>query len=961
MTATLILESLAKEFSVEPQAILAVFEMVDAGLSSPFVGRFRRSVTGGLSESQIRRLTHRRKELEDLDRRRGTVLRTLERVEGIDEAALEPIRRCTDRFELEDLFVPHRRPEPEVQLALDRGLGALADLLVAPRPRSKPPGSDGDGPPPEEVAEEGSAPTAPTGEEATVEGATADEATPDESTPDESTPDESTPDESTPEGAPSDEPPAEPSGPTPEATADALPESAEPPEPAAAGPAEPRDQIPGGEAHAVSGLPSRIAVSPELARLCEPFVDPDRGIHTDTDALAGAVRILSDRLGRNSHLRTLVRRMLRKRGVLAVRPLVEPGRAGRHKPLLRLEQPLRQVQGHRLLAIRQAQKERVLNTVIRLSPEVVLPKVRAVFGSNTDPAFDSLLDEVARQALEQRLLPVVEADVRLELKERGDQEALRFLSQHLRQVLFTPPFGRHPVCGVDVNARGDWTLAFLDENGDVAALQRVEVGDKDPASLAAELTPLLEEHPAQVMGVGHGKGPRAGGARLRAAIRAARKEVVVTIVNENGVSSYANSELARKELPGSGVPQRLAISLGRRIQDPMAEILKVDPRHLGLGAEQGLVSKANARRVFIETIESCVAHVGCDLNCVPLSVLVHVPGLDAETAKRLIAARDEKPFESREQLRTDGLLTEAQWTSAVAFLRIPGSSNPLDATSLHPELYPLATQLLESAGGSVEESLGHPGVTRGLRRTNFDVDEATWRDLMRELSHAGRDPRFRLLRPELLHPDTDAVRLTSGRVVDGIVTNVASFGAFVDVGTNHDAMVHISEVSSRYVRDARELLSVGQVVRARIVDCGGHRLSLSLKNVPPRERRREGEGRGTAPGQREGRGGRDGGRGGDRGTQEGRGGGRDSTQGRGRGGPRRDGPRGGPGRGPGRAGGYRGGRHGDRDRMTREEREDLERLNASASEGVTYNPFASFFRDKEQQENVTEEEQGSES
>lgn len=923
MTATSIVETLAQEFSISAEAVQNVFEMVDAGLCTPFIGRFRRKRTEALSESQIRRLQGRREELEELDRRRGTILRTLERIEGMDEQTLEPIRKCMDRFELEDLFVPHRRPEPEVQLALDRGLGALAELLVKPVARAERSANDGG-------SHDEEAPEDSTSDDTSADSATVDakEASVDESVAPEADEAAAATADATPDG--DDRAPT--TGEETSAAGETEPGSSDPPStPGAPAEGATESTTAGDEGGpTVAGLPVRIVVTPELAQLCQPFVNPDKGIHTEAEALAGAVRILSDRLGRNSHLRGLVRRMLRKRGVLRARPLVDESRAGRHKALLKGAQPMRQVQGHRLLAIRQAQKERVLTTVITLDEDVVLSKVRAALGRHTHPAYGPLLDEVARQSLQVRLLPVVEADVRLELKERADLEALRFLSQHLRQILLTPPLGSHSVVGIDVNARGDWTAALVDEGGNVKKLTRIEVGEKDAEALGAELAALAAEGPPKVMVIGHGKGPRAATSRIREALTAADLDIPLSVVNDVGLSSYANSELARSELGDFAVPDRMAISLARRIQDPMAEILKVDPRHLGLGSEQGLVSKANARRIFTETIESCVAHVGCDINRAPLSVLRNLPTLDKAVAERLHTRSREARFTSREQLRAEGLLSEAQWTSTVAFLRIRGAENPLDATSLHPELYDLARQVLENAGASADDDLGRPGLTKGLRRASFDVDEATWRDLMRELSYPGRDPRPQLLRPEVLDPNTDPARLLPGRVVEGVITSVASFGAFVDVGLKHDAMVHISEVSNRYVRDARELLSIGQVVRAKILEARGQRLSLSLKGVPEPERRSQ------RP-RKERERGRDG-RGRDhrqpkeqsnvRAAQTRR----DGTGGGGRGGGRRPG-----GRGPGAQGRGAGG-------FERGERVNLKDLNEAADKGKAYSPFASFFK-----------------
>ena len=989
MTATPILESLAREFSARPEHVQSALEMLDAGLCAPFIGRMRRGQVGPLTENAIRRLDRRRKELEELDRRRATILSILEREPHVDAATLQLVRTCMDRFELEDLFIPHRRPEPEVQLALDRGLGQLADLLVSPLSQEERAALG--------IKDEPAARERDDGEASeSHEPAAAEPAPPAEIAA---------------------EPP-----PAPEAQAEAAPEAAPAtPEPEATDPnaAVEDDEVeePAAPLPPVHAIDVKTAMNVHLARLCAPFVNPDRGVHTESEALSGAVRILSDRLGRNARLRGAVRRLLGKQGVLTVRATTSESRLGRHRALLRLHAPLRQLQGHRLLAIRQAQKERLLQTVISLDPAIALPKVRAALGRHTHPAHEDLLREIALQALNQRLLPMVEPDVRLELKERADFEALRFLAQHLRQMLYTPPFGAHTVAGIDVNAKGDWLVVVVDPDGvPLAGETKIEVGAKALPALGQELRAALESREVRAVAVGHGKGPRAAVSKIRAAMRAARllppaaavpskppapaadapaatgeapapaaepaaqpvasappwHEPFVFVVDESGLSSYANSEFARSELPDRNIPARMAISLARRLQDPMAEILKVDPRHLGLGSEQGLVSKANARRVFVEMIESAAAHVGCDVNRATPAFLEIVPGLGREGARKIVERRKQTPFKSREELRADGLLNEVQWTNAAAFLRVRGSEEPLDATGLHPEQYPIVRRLLDSSGSSVEQALGRFGATRGLRRDDFDVDEATWRDLMREISWPGRDPRPRSHVPELLDADTDPVRLVKDRVVEGVVTNATSFGVFIDAGLPADAMVHISEISERYVRDARELLSIGQVVRARILEAGGQRLTLSLKGVPPPQRdfRPEGgarpqrEDRGRGPGGPRSAGDGPRGRGGRGREHHGRGDDRAAAPppnvraaqtrrdglGARSGGRRGDRP--GGGRGPGRPGGRddrgRGGRDGD---MGRDERVSIDSINR---EKAAYSPFASFFKSKKPDEKSAE-------
>jgi uncharacterized protein len=940
-----IVETLAKEFSVDRDVAQRVFDLLTGGFKVPTIARYRRSEIGSLNDGTIRRFQRRMRHLEDLDKRRGTLLRSIEEQRKTQETAgraasgsetdLGPLEACMDRFELEDLFLPHRRPEPEVQLAIDRGLEALADELVAPSPESKRSGKHGHEKANEE-AEPGVAPTEGAAEEqAPATEAPAAEATAEDAASE--TPTEEPKVEASAEDAATPDT-GEASGPAAEAKAPAAKTKAHP------APVE----------HAVHGL--HIELTPELARACAAHVNPDRGIHTDEQALEGAVRILSDRLGRNPSLRGVLRRAMRKHGRMSVRSLVPEKELGRNRSLLKLNTPIRQLQGHKLLSLRQAQSQRQIAPSVNIDESLVLPKVRAALGKHLRPEFEPLADAVAEQALRQRLLPMIEDEVRNELRERADEEAIRFLAHHLRQILLTPPAGPRPVAGLHVDAKGDWLIVQVDREGNPAEGEiRIAAGSEPLPKLAEALAESLRDSGVRAIAVGNGKNIRQSVQKLREAIELLGAGAHVFLVNEAGLASYANSEPARRELPDHTVPARQAIGIARRLQDPLAEFLKSDVRHLGLGREQGIVSKANLRRLLHDTVESCVAHVGCDLNTAPLSLLRHVPGLNYDLAKVLVERRAQRPFTSREDLRTEGLLDDLAWTNAVGFLRVPGSPEPLDRTALHPEQYDLARRMIHDAGGSVEETLGHRDALKGLHREPYELDEYTWRDFTREVSHPGRDPRMRLFPPTLLSCGFDPKELKKDQVVEGIVSNVTSFGAFVDLGIPQDGMVHISEISTKYVRDARVLLSIGQVVRGRVLNSSGPRVELSLKNVPYQRRRTGGSGdRKHAPRPH---------RGGQRGREEeswpdhkpvmraarSR---RDGlVTGSSEKERKRRGP-GGRGRGPGRPGG--GGR---RDRRGKDDQYDPAAVREASKASGNYNPFASFFKERgaeESEEQATE-------
>ena len=952
MTATALLDRIARELKTDSAHVRGAIDLLDAGLSAPFIGRFRRSAVGGLNENQIRRIDVRRRALEELDRRRSTILRALEKEESVKPADIARIEACMDRFELEDLFLPHRRPEPEVQLSLDRGLGDLADALVVAVAGSVETKEAAQATPEEtkdaadegaEVVEEAAEPTAEEtsddAEEAPVEDdSAAVEASEEAEEQAEAVTEEAVTEEPVEAGeaaeseAAADEQAEEAEAPTEgEESADSAGSESEEESAAevAAGeveePVQPAPAPAPARASAVSEESlSQPDLTPELALLCRDYVNPDKGIHTEAEALEGAIRILSDRLGRNPRLRSTLRSLLRKHGVLQVKPMVEASKAGRHKSLMKLNQPLRQIQGHKLLSLRRAQKDRVLSTRITVDHSHGMEKVQAALCKKPNPAFSGVHRVTSARALDRRLIPMLEEEIRLELKERADEEALRFLAQHLRRVLLTDPHTRRtPTAGFLVDPKGDWIIVILDADGaPLGEPLQIPVNDRSTEELAADLAPL-KEHKIEALALGNGKSSRAVLTKLREVVAAAKLDFFCFLVSDAGIASYANSEYARKELPESSVHVRMAISAARRLQDPLRELLKVDPRHMGLGPQQGLVSKANVKRVFRDVIESCVSYVGCDLNLAPAQQLSYLPGLNLKVAEKLVARRVERPFERLEELREEGLLDESAWTSAAAFLRIRGSSEPLDRTNLHPEQYAVARRLIEGAGSTPEEAVGKADSLKGLKRADFKVDPDTWRDLLREISYPGRDPRRSLRRPQLLDPETDHSRLTAGRVLEGVVSSVSNFAAFVDVGMEQDAILHVSEITDRYVRDAREVLAVGQSVRAKIMESSDKRMTLTLKRVP---RKDESKGKVERPKPQRGPQVRS--------RRDGMGGAKQPRHAGGPGGGRRSGPGGGR-------------RDGRRKKGEGDVRVDLREVNKQSGD-VNYNPFADFFKDDEE-------------
>lgn len=920
VNAPSVVETLAEEFSVSVEQVQKSLELLSAGLRPPYLARVRRAECGGLPEAGLRALERRAKELDELDKRRVQLLASHEAALTAEGALTEGFRHAvasvTDRCELEDLFLPHRRAEPEVQLALDRGLGLLADQLVARAARVESPSG---------TPAEASDPTA--------EAESADDA-------------------SLVEG---------------DATED---HALEVPEPVADAAAHPSEHGHSGEGAIDSvHLGARIEHTPALARIVVPFVNPDRGVTTDVEALEGAVRILSDRLGRNPRLRGELRRLMRKKGRVHVHALVEEGKLGAAKALLKLDAPFASLSGQRLLVLRLALAQRLVAVSIKLRPEDALRRVRAALGRNLEPSCESVADVAAERALLHRLLPMLEEDLRGDLRDRAEEEAARLLTLVLRQTLLAPPGGHRPVAGVDVNAKGDWTILVVDAAGTPGSGEiRIETAEKGVDSLGQEITAALATSGVHALALGHGKGSRDAVAKLREIIAHLGVNVEIALVNEAGIVPWANSESARVELGELSVLARTAVSLARRYQDPLAELLKVEVQRLGIGREQAVISKSHLRRLLHDAVESCVASVGCELNHAPISLLRHVPGLDFDHAKKIAARRAERPFAAREELLAEGLLDETRYRNAAAFLRVVGGREPLDATALSPEQYELARAVLAQNGTSFEALAGNRDDAKRLQSGDLSVDEGTWRDLVRELGSPGRDPRLRHFPARLLPPHTDPASLVKDQIVEGTVTNVSGFGAFVDLGLAREGIVHVREISERFVRDARTFLSVGETVRARVLDTSGPRIELSLKAVPkferPRPQRRERvESDGAMPAEAQGatrreRPSRGGGRGGrqeevatfsDR--QPVKRAARSRRDGLVTGGAKKKfgggaghgGFSGGSGGGGGKPGAGAPRRGGDR----RDEAYDADAVRRASKAAGTYNPFASFFKSKD--------------
>jgi uncharacterized protein len=588
--------------------------------------------------------------------------------------------------------------------------------------------------------------------------------------------------------------------------------------------------------------------------LAGPFVHPERDVADVAAALAGARDILTEEAAESPEVRGLARRTMLESGELTA-SVVESRKKARSKyeAYYEFREAVKVVPSHRYLAVRRGEKEGFLKLDIELDETEILGALLGLLVTRDSHPYRETLEEAARDAWSRILRPSIRTEILAELKQRSDAEAIKVFARNLRDLLLAPPAGARRVLGVDPGQRSGCKLVVVDETGKF--LEEATVFPHPPQSkqdeAAEKLRELVCNHEVDLVAIGNGTASRETDSFVRDAI-AANPDIQVTrvVVNEAGASVYSASKVGREEFPSLDVTVRGAISIGRRLQDPLAELVKIEPRSIGVGQYQHDVHQGELRRCLSDVVESCVNHVGVELNTASESLLTHVSGVGPALARSIVSYRNTHgAFASRRQLLEVPRFGEKAFEQAAGFLRIRGGENPLDATAVHPERYDLVSRMVETAGCGLGELIGSRERVDALESESF-VDETvglpTIQDILSELLRPGRDPRDRFEVPHYRDDVTEIGDLQEGMVLEGRVTNVAKFGVFVDLGVHQDGLVHISEISRSFVRDPGEAVKVGQTVKVKVlsVDTERRRISLSMKALQPvrRKRRRRGSG-----------------------------------------------------------------------------------------------------------------------
>ncbi len=726
-------QRLSEEFSLKPDHVKNIVNLINEGNTIPFIARYRKEMHGACNDQVLREVADRLAYLTNLEKRKGEVKSAIEgQGKYTDEigTALENAQTLT---EVEDIYRPYKqKKKTRASVAVEKGLEPLADVIWA-----------------QELKE---------------------------------------------------------------------------------------------------GSPFEIA---------ERYVNPEKGVNSAKEAVKGALDIIAERISDDAALRKTLRAYLTSDGSItaAATKDADPEKIKVYETYTQFNEKVNSVPPHRILALNRGEADECLKVGISADTDVALQKVRDAV--KKESIFDNIMEEAVIDSYERLIFPSVEREVRSELTDRACEQAIKMFEVNLRPLLMQPPLKGKVIMGLDPAYRTGCKIAVIDEAGNV--LDYTVVYATPPKAKIEEskeiLKNLIEKHNVDVISIGNGTASKESEIFIAELIKECSRPVSYVIVNEAGASVYSASKLGAEEFPKLDVSTRSAVSIARRLLDPLAELIKIDVKSIGVGQYQHDMPQKRLTEVLDGVVEDCVNSVGVDLNTASQSLLSRVAGLNSGVAKNIVEFRKAQPFKSRSQLLNVPKLGPKAFEQCAGFLRIVGGESVLDNTAVHPESYAAAEKLLSKYGytdedviagkiGDISEKVKADG--KASVATEIGVGEITLDDMIAELLKPGRDVRDSLppvvLRADLL----DLKDLKEGMELEGTVRNVIDFGAFVDIGVHHDGLVHISEISNGYIKHPSEALKVGDTVKVKVigVDVDKQRINLSMKQAsgaPPKPERKKPE------------------------------------------------------------------------------------------------------------------------
>ncbi|HAT4160624.1 TPA: RNA-binding transcriptional accessory protein [Clostridium perfringens] len=710
---------LSKELGISLKQVTSVIEMLDEGNTVPFIARYRKERTGGLTDEVLRKFNERLTYLRNLESRKEDVLRIIEEQEKLTPELKLKIEKATTLTEVEDIYRPFKaKKRTRATMAVEKGLKPLAELILS------------------------------------------------------------------------------------------------------------------GEFNG------------DIVEEANKYINEEKGVKNEEEALQGAMDIISEIISDNADYRKWIRNFVQKDGIIQVKGSSEEQTP--YEMYYDYKEPVRTIPSHRILAINRGEKEKILSVKVTCNDDKIIDYLnKKVLKGNK--ITDKYLEESIKDSFKRLIYPSIEREIRSELTSKGEEGAIDIFKANLKALLMQAPIKGKVVMGFDPGFRTGCKVAILDETGKF--VENTTVYPTAPQNRIDEtistLKKLIKKHGVQVISLGNGTASRESEEVIAKMIKEIKeetgKELFYVIVSEAGASVYSASELANKEYPDLDVTVRGAISIGRRLQDPLAELVKIDPKAIGVGQYQHDVTQKKLDESLAGIVEDCVNNVGVDLNIATPSLLSYISGINASIAKNIVDYREENgKFKSRKELLKVKRLGQKAYEQCAGFLRVMESKEALDNTSVHPESYKVAKELIKTLGYTeedlkngklvdIDERLKAKGISNLAKE--LEVGEPTLNDIIKEIKKPGRDPREELPKPIFKSGVIEMKDLKPGMILMGTVRNVSDFGAFVDIGVHQDGLVHKSQMADKFVKHPLDIVKVGDIVEVRIldVDLKRKRISLSMK------------------------------------------------------------------------------------------------------------------------------------
>ncbi len=702
---------IAKELNLTEQQVENTINLLQEGASIPFIARYRKELTGSLTEVSIIAIRDRLKQLTELEKRRESVIHSISEQGKLTEELERALREAITLSEIEDLYLPYRpKRKTRASEAIEKGLEPLAKILLSQKEN-------------------------------------------------------------------------------------------------------------------------------DIIRLAKRFIDVDKGVANEDEALQGARDIIAEWVNQDAVVRQRLRKLFRSEAVISSRLVKgKDEEAQKYRSWFQWEEEVRRIPSHRLMAILRGEAEGYLKVKIQPSLAKALELLERIYlkAENMSAAQVRL---ALYDAYKRLLQPSLETEIRAEIKLKADIEAIKVFSENLRQLLLAPPLRGKNVLAIDPGFRTGCKVVCLDQHGNL--LHNETIYPHPPENKVKEsmhkIKNLVNAYKIDAIAIGNGTAGRETENFIRHI--PFEKDVIAVVVNEAGASIYSVSDIAREEFPDYDVTVRGAVSIGRRLIDPLAELVKIDPKSIGVGQYQHDVDQKMLQASLQDVVESCVNRVGVDLNRASKELLGYVSGIGPVIAKNIVKYRSENgPFSSRQQLLEVPRLGAKAYEQAAGFLRIPDAPNPLDTSAVHPESYPVVEAMAAKLGVSVKELIQDKELQTRINIEDFVTQQCgipTLTDIMQELAKPGRDPRVNF---DFFEFDKNVLQIEDlrvGMVLPGIVTNITRFGVFVDIGVHHDGLVHISQLSKKYINDPSQVVHLNQKVKVKVleVDIDRNRIGLSMKDV----------------------------------------------------------------------------------------------------------------------------------